>query len=214
MNTQKYFSILFTMLLGSVCLSGCMAQKQSVLLDVPFQPQAPYGAWDSLHEEACEEMSLIMVHHYLEGTPLTQSGAEAEVQQMVAWETAHHYGVDVSMSQMADITAALYPHYHTRILTDVTADTLRSELDAGHPIIVPADGRALQNPHFEGAAPFYHVLVVTGYKDDTFITNEPGTKDGGQYAYSADVLLNALHDWNGAKDQIAGGAKTALVIER
>ena len=200
------------LLLGTGLLGGC-TQKPSVLLDVPFAPQSPYANWDALHEEACEEMSLIMVHHFLAATPLSLSGAEIEVQQMVAWETANHYGVDVSAKELGAIATALYG-YRARVLTDVTAEKLRLELSRGNPIIIPAAGRALENPHFEGRNPFYHMLVVIGYSGDSFITNEPGTKDGAQYAYPAALLMDALHDWNGVKEQIATGPKNALVIER
>jgi hypothetical protein len=47
-----------------------------------------------------------------------------------------------------------------------------------------------------------------------FITNEPGTKRSENYWYSTDIFMNALHDWTGAKEEIATGAKTALVVEK
>lgn len=184
----------------------------SLLIDVPFAPQSPFAVWDKLHEEACEEMSLIMVHHFLEGTKLSMADAETEVQAMIAWERDHDYADDVSSSQLGDIAKSLYM-YHVRVLTNVTADTLRTELALGNPIIIPAFGRALKNPYFSGAGPFYHMLVVTGYSGDGFITNDPGTKQGAQYWYSSKVLMNALHDWTGVKEEIATGLKTAVVVE-
>ena len=193
-------------------LSACAAET-AVLLDVPFSPQSPDGTWDALQEEACEEMSLIMVRHFLEGTPLTQSGAEAEVQAMVAWETDNGYGVDVSVDELGNIATALYG-YQARVLTDVTADTLRSELSRGNAIILPVAGRELKNPYFRGEGPFYHMLVVIGYTEEgSFITHEPGTVRGERYIYSEEVLMDALHDWTGAKEQIATGPKKALVLE-
>jgi hypothetical protein len=212
MLTHRLISIGCALLLGAGLLSGC-SNKAAVLLDVPFAPQSPYANWDALHEEACEEMSLIMVHHFLAGTPLSSADAETEVQQMVAWETANRYGVDVSVAQLGAIATALYG-YHARVLANVTANTLRSELSRGNAIILPVAGRELNNPHFEGQVPFYHMLVVIGYSGDDFITNEPGTKDGAKYVYSTDVLMNALHDWIGVKEQIATGPKNALVVEQ
>ena len=35
-------------------------------------------------------MSLIMVHHFLEGTSLTREQAEQELQALVQWETEHN----------------------------------------------------------------------------------------------------------------------------
>ena len=199
-----------TLILGAGMLSAC-TKKPTVILDVPFMSQSPFAVWDPLHEEACEEMSLIMVHHFLSGKPLSPEDAETEVQEMVAWQTAHNYAVDVSVAELGAIAASIYGHSF-RVLNDVTADMLRQELDLGNPVIIPAAGRALYNPNFRGEGPFYHMLVVTGYSEDGFFTNEPGSKKGGQYWYSTDVLMNALHDWTGVKQEIATGAKTALVI--
>ena len=189
------------------------SQPPSLLIDVPFAPQSPYANWDQLHEEACEEMSLLMVHHFLQSTPLSLADAEMQVQQMVAWERQQGYADDVSVAQLGAIATSLYG-YHARVLTDVTPQHLRRELAAGHPIIIPAAGRSLKNPYFSGAGPFYHMLVITGYTDDGFITNDPGTKRGEQYWYSTNVLMNALHDWTGVKEEIVKGAKTALVVDR
>jgi len=192
--------------------SAASSGPASLLIKVPFASQSPFAIWDALHEEACEEMSLIMVHHFLAGTPLGMATAETEVQQMVTWERENRYKDDVTAQELGDIAVSLYG-YRVRVLTEVTADSLRHELAEGNPVIIPAAGRALKNPYFSGEGPFYHMLVVIGYSGDGFITNDPGTKQGAQYWYSSDVLMNALHDWMGVKEQIATGPKNALVVE-
>ena len=216
MYFPRAYVIGFAIVAGIMLLAAYLQRSpytQPVTLNVPFESQSPYGAWDALHEEACEEMSLIMVRHFLSGAPLTQSGAETEVQDMVAWETANTYGVDVSMKQLGDIAKALYS-YHARVVTNVTADAIRRELVLGNPVIIPTSGRALGNPHFEGGQPFYHVLVVTGFTADGFLTNEPGSKSGEKYFYPTTVLIDALHDFTGNKQEIETGPKNALVLER
>ncbi len=198
---------------SSATSQAVTADPPSVLIEVPFAPQAPFANWDPLHEEACEEMSLIMVHHFLEGTPLSLDDAEKELQAMIAWEQKHGYADDVSIEQLGMIASHLYG-YSVRVINDVTAENLRHELANGHPVIIPVAGRELQNPYFSGAGPLYHMLVVTGYTEDGFITNDPGTKRGEQYLYKTDVLLSAIHDWVGVKEEIAKGPKKALVIEK
>ena len=197
----------------SVPSASTPSKPASLLIRVPFAPQAPFAVWDALHEEACEEMSLIMVHHYLADIPLSISDAEVELQNLVSWEQKHDYPEDVDVRQLGDIAKSFYG-YKIRVLIDVTADKLRQELERGNPIILPAAGRLLHNPYFSGEGPYYHMLVVIGYTGDGFITNDPGTKQGSQYWYSTDVLLNALHDWTGVKEEIATGARNALVVER
>ena len=186
---------------------------KSLLINVPFAPQAPYANWDQLHEEACEEMALILVHHFLAETPLSLQEAETELQQMVAWEHEHDYADDVTIAELGAIANRIYG-YRFRVLGNVTANTLRQELAAGNPVIVPTFGRALGNPYFSGEGPYYHMLVVTGYTADGFITNDPGTKRGERYWYATDVLIAAIHDWIGEKEKIALGPKNALVVER
>lgn len=193
--------------------ASSVAALPTRLLDVPFAPQAPFGVWDPLHEEACEEMSLVMVHFFRAGRPLSLDDADAAVRQVVDWERERRFADDVTVAQVGEAASALYG-YRARILTDVTADTLRREIALGNPVIVPAVGRSLGNPYFNGTAPFYHMLVVVGYEEGGFITNDPGTKRGARYWYATDVLMNALHDWTGNIDTVASGAKNALVIER
>ncbi|MEI8230407.1 MAG: C39 family peptidase [Candidatus Peregrinibacteria bacterium] len=185
----------------------------SLLITVPFAPQAPFAKWDALHEEACEEMSLIMVHHFLEGTPLPLQTAEDELQLMITWERANGFADDITATELGSVAQSLFG-YRSRILTEITAEALRRELRAGNPIIIPAAGRLLGNPFFSGDGPWYHMLVVTGFNKDGFITNDPGTKRGESFWYSTDVLMNAIHDWNVSKEKISEGPKKAIVIER
>lgn len=196
--------------------SSSSALPPSVLINVPFAPQAPFAVWDPLHEEACEEMSLIMVHHFLAKEPLSLADAERDLQDLIAWEREHGYGDDVSAAQIGEIAASYYADqgYRFRLLEDVTADDLRRELAAGRPVIIPAAGQLLGNPFFSGEGPPYHMLVVIGYTDDGFITNDPGTKRGAQYWYPTDRLLSAIHDWTGEKEGIMKGARVGVVLEQ
>ncbi len=198
---------------ATVASSSAPAAKLpgSKQLDVIFSVQAPFANWDDLHQEACEEISLIMVHHFLTGTPLSKEDAEKEIQEMVAWQAENGYDVDVTAAEIGAIAKSLYGH-NFRLLTNVTAQSLRQEIANGNPVIIPAAGQMLGNPYFSGDGPPYHMLLVTGYTGDTFIVNDPGTKRGEDYKYSADVLIDAIHDWTGSKDTITSGAKTAVVI--
>src|SRR5688572_5442442 len=43
------------------------ALPKTLLLKVPFTPQAPTANWDELHNEACEEASSLMAAAYFNG---------------------------------------------------------------------------------------------------------------------------------------------------
>ncbi|NOS68166.1 MAG: hypothetical protein HOO67_07475, partial [Candidatus Peribacteraceae bacterium] len=86
------------------------------------------------------------------------------------------------------------------------------------PVVIPAAGRDLGNPYFSGEGPWYHALTIIGFEEgwtgDKFIVNDPGTKRGSQYKYDVDVLVSAIHDWTGVKEDIRNGRKAMVIIER
>lgn len=191
---------------------------------VPFTSQAPHANWDDPYQEACEEAAILMVVHYLNGTPLTPEIADRDILDLVAWETENGYDEDITAAQMAEV-ARVAPDLNrglplrARVRTDVTEETIREELAAGNPVIVPAAGRDLGNPYFSGEGPWYHALVIIGYERGWtgrrwFIVNDPGTKRGKRYEYDVDTLLNAIHDWTGVKEEIRAGKKAMVILEK
>jgi hypothetical protein len=162
-------------------------------------------------------MSLIMVQRFYAGESLSLQQAEDELQDLVAWETDHGYGYDVTAQEIADIAKAKYG-LSARVIDNPTVQDIVAELAAGRPVIVPAAGRDLGNPFFSGEGPWYHMLVITGYKKgafgDRFVTNDPGTKRGEKYEYDTKVFMNAIHDWTGVKEEIRQGTPRVVVIEK
>lgn len=188
------------------------AAPKALRISVPFMVQAPFANWDELHEETCEEASVIMVQRFWEGKKtITSQEAEDELQRLVAWMTQQGYGYDVTMTQMLDVAKRFYGLNGT-VETHVTAERIREILREGRPIVLPVAGREIGNPYFSGEGPYYHVLTIVGYDGDELITHDPGTKRGEYYRYDADVLLAANHDWTGVKEETNTGPKTMLVL--
>lgn len=181
-------------------------------LSVPFSPQAPFANWDPLHEETCEEMSLILVHHYLARTGINPEQAESELRALTTWEEEHGYAQDVTVQELGKI-AEEYFGYRSRVITDPTTEDLKRLLADGHPVVVPAAGRDLGNPYFSGEGPWYHMLVLTGYNEFFFVTNDVGTRRGEGYVYRFKTLMDAIHDWTGIKEEIRTGARRVLIVE-
>ncbi len=180
---------------------------------VPFAAQAPHGNWNDPYQEACEEASVIMLDYFIRNLPLTPDQANREIVQLVTWEYSNGYTYDVNIESLADIVRKYYK-YTARVSEHVTADSIMYEIAKGNPVIVPVAGRMLGNPYFSGEGPWYHMLVITGYDKKYFITNDPGTKRGKGYKYKHDVLVEAIHDWTGVKEEIESGAKKMLIIEK
>ncbi len=187
----------------------------SVRINMPFASQAPTGNWGDPYQEACEEASLLLVHHYLSKAPLDNNIMDRDILELVAWETDHGYGHDVTTSQLADITKEKFG-YSAEVIADndVTIERIEEELAQGNPVIVPLQGQDIGNPYFSGDGPPYHMLVIIGYNDTQFITHDVGTRHGANYAYKKEVIMNAIHDWTGSKETMRSGAKAMLVVRK
>lgn len=188
-------------------------------MDIAFAPQAPFRNWDAVHEEACEEASMIMVDKYFKRQPLTEQIMEDELQKLLKWEEAHGYKVDLTAQETVDVLKS-YFGISSRLSRSVSADQIKYELSQGRPVIIPAAGRLLGNPYFTGEGPLYHMLVIKGYNSSQFITNDPGTRRGDGYAYSFGALINAIHDWNPdlagnpSEAEMAKGESVIIVVDK
>lgn len=191
------------------------ALPDKILTGVPFTSQAPFAEWDELHEEACEEASLIMLKYYLDGKKLTPEIAESEIQRMVDFEIKNYGDYrDSDAGEIVKLAEDFYGIRNLKAVYDFPKEDLKKYLARGEPIIVPAAGRLLGNPNFTAPGPLYHNLVLIGYNGNTIITNDPGTRKGQGYTYNMDVLYNAIHDFPGKPEDITQGRKAMIVLEK
>ncbi|MFA6146512.1 MAG: C39 family peptidase [Patescibacteria group bacterium] len=201
--------------------------KPSVNLSVPFVAQAPFGKWDDLHNEACEETALIMAKYWLNNQKLSLTAADQEILSSVSWQIDNFGGHYDLSSENIIKTAQQYFGIQKIYFTSIkNIDDIKYQLSQGNLVIVPTAGRLLENPHYKNPGPVYHMLVVKGYNDKEIITNDPGTKAGENYKYSYQIFFNAIHDWpfslgekeNLSKDEkateILNGPKVMIVIEK
>ncbi|MFA4881066.1 MAG: C39 family peptidase [Candidatus Doudnabacteria bacterium] len=184
------------------------------LLDVPFASQSPYAKWDERDEESCEEASIVMVHYFRQKKVLTKELMRRELDALIEFQIKH-YGdyKDSDAEDIAKLAEECYHYKEVRVSYDISISGLKREIAAGNPVIVPAAGRLLYNPYFTPPGPLYHNLVLIGFNEKGFITNDPGTRRGEHYFYPYDVLYNAIHDFPGTKEQIEQGRKAVVVIQ-
>lgn len=181
-------------------------------LAIPFASQAPFGVWDPLHEDACEEASLLMVQYYRKKVnTIAPSEADNEIRKLVSFEDSVNLGPSITISELNLVAKQYYNLETGRVVLNPTPQNIREEIAAGKPVIIPAAGKLLGNPNFRNGGPIYHMLVVKGYDKNGFITNDPGTRNGLNYYYKTETLTNAIHDWN--PDNITNGQKAYLVFD-
>lgn len=199
----------------------------SVNLDVPFVSQAPFREWDDLHNEACEEASILSIILYRDNSNMDAGQKDQAIKDMVFWQEANFGGhYDLPVEKIEEMVESYY-HKSVKIINDVSIDTIKNELADGNPVIVPAAGRILGNPYFKNPGPVYHMLVIRGYDDKKgeFITNDVGTNTKGEnFRYRYNKLIDTIHDmpaWQQNKasldanpEMIFQGKKTMLMIEK
>lgn len=191
-----------------------------LVLPVVFAQQAPFANWDELHQEACEEASIIMADRYFHGKPLDETVMESEIQKLVAWEEENGYKVDLTAEEAVYILQNVFG-LSAKVSEEVTVDRIKYELSKGNLVIVPAAGRELGNPNFKQPGPIYHMLVIKGYDGKQFITNDPGTRKGDGWRYDYDTLIAAVHDWDhglaegGMTDEeMASGRRVMVIVSK
>lgn len=190
--------------------------KQSVNHDVSFQPQAPFAVWDEVHEDTCEEASVVMAVYYKKGKSLDPQTMEDELLKLVDWQNQKFgYFKDTTAHETATMAQEYYG-LKTRLIRDFSIDDLKKELSGGKLVLLPAAGQKLGNPFYKQPGPPYHMIVLRGYDSQFIYTNDPGTKRGENYKYYPQIILNAAADWPGSDEEILSDSpksKVAIVIE-
>ncbi|MCE9586408.1 C39 family peptidase [Candidatus Uhrbacteria bacterium] len=180
-------------------------------LAIPFMLQAPKQDWSEPFEDACEEASLLMVDAYYDGRRTGWGSDEATrlILDVVAYEdTTYGYNKDTTSADVMNTAKNYFNHPNVEIL-EATEASIKAALANGNPVIVPAAGKMLLNPNFKNGGPIYHMLVIKGYtKDGQWITNDPGTRNGPDYLYPKQRLLDAIHELG-----LTNGRKVMIVIK-
>jgi hypothetical protein len=188
-------------------------QINAINLAVPFTPQAPHANWDMPYQEACEEASILMVDAYYQGVDeglMDKEEVDSMIKEMVQFQEEElGFTPDMTAEETVHFITAAFG-YEAEVIKNPSIEELKDQLRTGHPVIIPAAGQELNNPYFTPPGPVYHMLVLRGFTDTQFITNDPGTRRGEAYLYDVDVVMGAMHDWNGG--DVESGAKVAIII--
>ncbi|HQF57442.1 MAG TPA: C39 family peptidase [Candidatus Magasanikbacteria bacterium] len=189
------------------------------LLKVPFTSQAPEKNWEQPWQDACEEAALLMLDAYYKNYNLSPLFSRDEILKIVKWEEEQEWGTSIEIEKIKKLAEEYFGlnkknNEESRkfiILENPTVEDIKKSLVAGNPVLVVADGKVLPNPHFRNSGPVYHALIIKGYTETEFITNDPGTQFGESFKYKYNDLLKAVHDWN--KGKVKEGKKVILFIE-
>jgi len=189
---------------------------ESINLDIPFYTQAPEGDRSLPWKEACEESSIILAAYFMNNESLWLTEFKQEVYNLVDLQN-EMFGkyIDTSVAETKELFDAYYGIWRTQIIDNPTIEEMKYHLAQWHPIVAPFAWKLLGNSNFTNGWPRYHMLVIKGYDDEYFYTNDVWTKRGKDFPYTYDVIMNSLHDlvpvwaWD-----ITNGAKRILVLTK
>ena len=181
-------------------------------LDVPFTSQSPFKKWDEAHQELCEEAAALMVHYFFEGKKFSgPAEADEELFKLRDFqiETIGFYE-STSAEELAGVIDE-YWGYDVDLIYDFSIENVKRALYEGYPVIVPTAGRILDNPYFRDPGPVYHMIVIKGWKGDSFITHDPGTGHGADWVYTYDHVMNSAHDYNAGDTE--NGPRVIMILK-
>jgi hypothetical protein len=183
-------------------------------LKVPFTAQAPTANWDELHDEACEEASSIMAYAYFNNiAELPPTLVEKEIQKLTEWQQKNYnYYLSITTEETARMVEEVYGLKAE--IVDISEEVIKQALTDDKLVIFPAQGQKLGNPNFTPPGPIYHMLVITGYDDMNFITNDPGTRRGFNYKYSYDTLYAAAGNWSHSAHEVDLTNKKIILVSK
>lgn len=165
---------------------------------MPFTSQAPAGNWSEPWKNACEETSLFMVNSFYADNDIKKADAIKQIKTIIAAKNAEFtVSADESLEKISALIQLLGLPWQTEIVVNPSIEEIKQQLANNQPIIAPVYAPALYTA-VDG--PDYHVMVMTGYDDETseFIVNDPAMKNGKGARFDYTVFLNAIHDLNSA----------------
>lgn len=191
-------------------------QPKSILLNVPFFSQAPYGEWsDLIFENACEEASAIMAMHWVNQTTVTRDQAKQEILALTEFEDkTYGQAYDRSAQDATKMIKDYFGYSAVSVKLNISTKDIKQEILKSHLIIVPVNGQILKNPYYSGAGPYHHMLVVIGFDDktDEFITNDVGTRHGQNYRYAESRFQASLQDYPTGYNLPSVPGATAMIV--
>ena len=192
-------------------------EEKNVLFNVPFTSQAPFGDWsDPRKQDGCEEAAVIMAMAWIEGEELTPDIANEKINAISSYEKKE-YGnfYDTNVEDTVErIFKGYFEYKNVLAVSDINKEDIKKELFKGNLVIVPTNGRLLENSNYTPPGPTTHNLVIIGYDIDSreFITNDPGTRRGEKYRYNENVLEGALLDYPTGNHEKVEEINTAMII--
>lgn len=193
---------------------GAPASVRDEDIEIGFTSQAPYGVWDEIHKETCEEAVTVMVYAWLNGISMTSDFAEKEILKLVQWQKKNFGFFEDTKAEMTAKVAEKVYGIKSEIIYNPTIEQIKKEIDKGNSVAIGMAGKKLNNPYFKPPGPVYHMLLFRGYNSEGFFVNDPGTRRGEGFFYTFENIQEAAHDWSGSEETLLNSPPVAIVFSK
>ncbi|MEI8343527.1 MAG: C39 family peptidase [Candidatus Moraniibacteriota bacterium] len=189
---------------ASATIKNISSTDRKILQTVPFVVQAPFSNWkDPNFQNACEEASMVMTMGWVKKEKtISPTEAQKRISALIDWENkTFGYSTDTNTFDMEKVFQQYFKHENVVAKENITLEEIKTEIQKGRLVIVPAFGMALKNPNFTQPGPVAHMLTIIGYDPEAkkFTTNDPGTKNGASYQYDETLLFDAIWEYPSGK---------------
>lgn len=193
------------------------ATPRKVSLPVPFYWEIPDGVWVPPWSGACEEASIVAAEGYYLGRPkeiVPKAQAKTDIFPLFGIENKlFGYNIDTSGIEITRLINH-YASFDAKLVDNPTLEQIKTELDAGRPVISLHYGYNLDNPRhrFRAGGSSYHVMTIVGYDDNTgeFLVNDSELSDGIDFRYKYGIILSTLHDFDHTDKKADGPARAVF----
>lgn len=193
--------------------------KDKIFIDnIPFTTQSPFANWEnSMQQDGCEEASSIMAMKWVQNENLEKEDALNYILNISEY-IEEKYGEyrDISVYDIKNwIFNDYFKYENVEVLENVTKETIINKLNNNNILLIPTNGRLLENPNFVSPGPKTHMVVILGYdiEKNIFIVNDPGTRLGENYEYNMDILYNAIYSYpTGYHEDVDFVEKNIIVV--
>ena len=219
-NKLKYCALGAIVFGGIIFGRNFAAAQTAVKLTVPYIREVPAGTAGGPWKNACEEASIAMLEQYYTGGKVINLDAGKALMMKLFAKEDILYGSNVnSDTAQTKFLIDTYSDYNAKIVANPTVAAIKSEIDAGRPVLTPHYGFALHNPNipFLRTGSAYHMEVIIGYDDAArqFIVNDSGDPvDGQNYRYDYTVFMNSIHDYDYADKKADGPARAVFTYPK
>lgn len=200
--SSKSWLSLLAIIIGAGSFTHMLWAAEGIRLAVPYVSQVPDGDWVLPWSQACEEASIVMIERfYKKQDKISKQANKTFMQQMIAWENKTFKKNDDTDAEQTKQIIEANASFAASVERNPSVDEIKDELRAKRPVIIFVHMYQLYQDKTTAPIDPFHVAVVTGFDDNkgTFLVHDPAKE--ANTAYSYDVVMKALHDFNNETKQ-------------